>query len=133
MKLATDDAVKGENLNSREFEPEFPRYEIRFLNVKDADCIVIMYQENKAVGQKIVLIDAGNVADSAKIKKFLKEEFNTTVIDLAICSHPDSDHKGGFFDLLEDQKITIREFWWKNPYGYLSDDDFARMKKKQVK
>lgn len=133
MEHTIDGVIEGTNVYSCKSELEFPLYEIRFLNVEDADCIVIMFQENKEVGQKIALVDAGNVSDSTKIKKFLKQEFNTTVIDLAICSHPDSDHKGGFFDLLEDQSITVREFWWKNPYNYLSDDDFARMKKSSSK
>lgn len=133
MKYTVDDHVEGSDSNSQEAGCEFPRYEIRFLDVKDADCIVIMYQKDKDTGRKIVLVDSGNVSDSAKIKQFLVKEFNTTVIDLAICSHPDCDHKGGFFGLLEDSSITVREFWWKNPYRYITDEDFSRMKKASSK
>ena len=133
MKYAIDDHSERSDSNSQKNGFEFPRYEIRFLDVGDADCIVIMYQKDKVTGRKIVLVDSGNVSDSAKIKQFLKKEFNTTVIDLAICSHPDRDHKGGFFGLLEDSNITVREFWWKNPYKYISDEDFSRMKKTSSK
>lgn len=133
MEYTIDDRFEGSNSNSQKVGFEFPFYEIRFLDVKDADCIVIMYQKDKNSSRKIALVDSGNVSDSAKIKQFLKKTFNTTIIDLAICSHPDSDHKGGFFGLLEDPHITIREFWWKNPYRYITDEDFTRMKKASSK
>ena len=82
MKYTIDNHIKGSDSNSKEVGCEFPLYEIRFLDVKDADCIVIMYQKDKDTGRKIVLVDSGNVSDSARIKQFLKEEFNTTVIDI---------------------------------------------------
>lgn len=133
MKYTIDDHIGGSDSNSQKTGCEFPLYEIHFLDVKDADCIVLMYQKDKDTGRKIVLVDSGNVSDSAKIKQFLKKEFNTSAIDLAICSHPDSDHKGGFFGLLEDSDITVREFWWKNPSRYITDEDFSRMKKASSK
>lgn len=84
MKYTVDDHVEGSDSNSQKAGCEFPLYEIRFLDVKDADCIVIMYQKDEDTDRKIALIDSGNVSDSAKIKQFLKKEFNTTVIDLRL-------------------------------------------------
>lgn len=42
---------------------------------------------------------------------------------MAICTHPDSDHKDGFFDLLQDDDITIDTFWLTDPAQYLDVDD----------
>lgn len=43
-----------------------PNYEVHYLDVSDADSIIIRYDDGRK--QYIVLIDAGNVEDSAKIK-----------------------------------------------------------------
>lgn len=104
-----------------------PQYEIHFLDVGDADCIVIWYRPNAESRAYIALIDAGNASDATRVKDFLKNRYSTTTIDLAVCTHPDSDHKGGFFGLLEDETVKIKEFWWKNPAKYLSQDDFAKI------
>ena len=84
-----------------------PNYEVHYLDVSDADSIIIRYDDGRK--QYIVLIDAGNVEDSAKIKNYIWNHWNTYTIDLAICTHPDSDHKGGFFGLLNDRNITIND------------------------
>lgn len=108
---------------------EDPQYEIHFLDVGDADCIVIWYRPNAESRAYIALVDSGNVSDAPRIKEFLANRFGTTTIDLAVCTHPDSDHKGGFFGLLEDKKVIIKEFWWKNPAKHISEDDFAKMQR----
>lgn len=110
-----------------------PQYRVHFLDVKDADSIVIAYKENALKQWSIALIDAGNVSDSQTIKDFIWRHYNTHTIDLAVCSHPDRDHKGGFFNLLEDKEMKIVEFWWRNPFKVISDDDFTRMKRKDSK
>lgn len=112
---------------------ETPEYEIHFLDVGDADCIAVKYRANAESKTYIVLIDAGNVSDGGAIKEFLKNRFGTLSIDLAVCTHPDKDHKGGFFSLLEDADVTIREFWLKDPYKFISDEDFTRMKRTDKK
>lgn len=111
------------------FSRGYPQYEIHFLDVGDADCIAIRYKPNAETRSYVALIDAGNVSDAPKIKKFLKDNFGTLVIDLAVCTHPDCDHKGGFFGLLEDDEITVHEFWLKNPARYIEEEDFAKMKR----
>jgi len=100
---------------------ETTKYEIDILNVKDADSILIRcYNENL---EYIILIDAGNVSDYEKIKNHLKNVYKNTYIDLAICTHPDKDHIGGFFGLLDDDEITIKDFWLIDPANYLTKDD----------
>lgn len=108
-------------------QTETPQYEIHFLDVGDADCIAIRYCKDSASRAYVALIDAGNVTDAPNIKEFLKNQFGTLEIDLAVCTHPDKDHKGGFFGLLEDEEVVINEFWWKNPARHMSEDDFAKM------
>lgn len=88
-------------------------YEVNYLNVQDADAIIIRYEDD--LGSFIVLVDAGNVSDSEMIKKYIFDRWRTYIIDLAICTHPDSDHKGGFFGLLQDPNMYIKEFWLISP------------------
>lgn len=110
------------------------QYRVHFLDVKDADAIIIAYKSN-ALAKKwfLALVDAGNVSDSQKIKNFLNRIYETSVIDLAICTHPDSDHKGGFFGLLEDDDVVIKEFWFKDLCKAIDENEFTRMKRKDSK
>ena len=107
---------------------EQPLYEVHFLGVGDADAIVIYYKKDITTPAYIAVVDAGNVSDSKAIKDLIWNRWHTHTINLAVCTHPDKDHKGGFFDLLEDKAITIEEFWYKDPYNAISDDDFAKLK-----
>lgn len=101
-----------------------PNYEVHYLDVADADSIIIRYDNGQ--NKYIVLIDAGNVGDSDKIKSYIWNHWETYTIDLAICTHPDSDHKGGFFGLLNDYKITIKEFWINSPDNVISELGYSQ-------
>lgn len=71
-------------------------YYINILNVGDADAIVINYQDDNTRWWTIV-VDAGNVGDGEKVKRYIKHiENGSFIIDYAVCTHPDKDHKGGF-------------------------------------
>jgi len=97
------------------------KYEIDFFNVKNADAILIRCFNGMI--PYIILIDAGNTNDSEIIKNHLKDYYDNSTIDLAICTHPDKDHIGGFFNLLNDDNISISEFWLIDPAAHLSADD----------
>ena len=100
------------------------RYEFEVLKLGNADSIIIRhYIDNLPY---IVLIDAGNTSDWEKIKTHLHTYYDTYTIDLAICTHPDNDHMGGFFGLLEDKDITFLEFWLIDPAHHLDVDDIRR-------
>lgn len=101
----------------------YPSYEVHYLKVNDADAIILRYEKSMDEAYT-VLIDAGNVTDAQTIKDYLQNEWETSTIDLAICTHPDSDHKGGFFDLLKDSQIVIKEFWINSPDDVISIDDY---------
>ena len=105
------------------------KYEYEALKVGDADAILIRHYINNE--QFIILIDAGNAGDTSIIKKHLHDYYGSYYIDLAICTHPDSDHKDGFFDLLQDDKITINTFWLTDPAQYLDVNDIQRYKNKE--
>ena len=100
------------------------KYEYEVLKVGDADAILIRHYIDDE--QFIVLIDAGNAGDATIIKKHLNDYYRSYYIDLAICTHPDSDHKDGFFDLLQDDDITIKTFWITDPACFLGVDDIQR-------
>jgi hypothetical protein len=69
------------------------------------------------------VVDAGNVGDGGKVKIYVKhKENNKYIIDYAFCSHPDKDHKGGFFDLLTDSQVEICNFIIRRPDTLLRND-----------
>lgn len=90
------------------------QYDVTIVDVKDADAIVINYYDNLRWWTAVV--DAGNVGDGPKVKRFVKHiENGKYVIDHAFCTHPDKDHKGGFFDLLVDIDVSILNFYIRRP------------------
>ena len=105
------------------------KYEYEVLNVGDADAILIRHYIGDE--QFIVLIDAGNAGDAATIKKHLNDYYGSYYIDLAICTHPDSDHKDGFFDLFQDDDITIDTFWLTDPASFLDVNDIQRYRNEE--
>lgn len=100
------------------------KYEYEILKVGDADIIIIRHYINDE--SFTILIDAGNAGDSQLIKRHLLNYYGSTYIDLAICTHPDSDHKDGFFNLLQDEEVTIAEFWLTDPAGFIDEQDIER-------
>lgn len=105
------------------------KYEYEMLTVGDADAILIRHYIKEE--PYVVLIDAGNTNASSLIKKHIKDYFNTTYIDLAICTHPDSDHKDGFFDLLVDDEVHVGEFWLTDPACFLDEQDIQRYRSRE--
>lgn len=101
------------------------KYEYEVLKIGDADAILIRHYVNDKTPY-VILIDAGNVEDWKTIKSHLRQYYGTYTINLAICTHPDNDHMGGFFGLLEDKDIKISEFWLIDPAHYLDENDIKR-------
>lgn len=97
------------------------QYDVTIIDVGDADAIVINYENG--YGWKTALIDAGNVGDGAKVKRYIKhKEGLRYIIDYAYCTHPDKDHKGGFFDLLTDRFVCINALVIRRPDSALLTD-----------
>ena len=78
------------------------KYEIDMLDVKSADAFLIhFYDDDDNDKDYIILVDAGNYNNGPTIANFIKNRYGKKNIDLAICSHCDKDHFGGFVWLLE--------------------------------
>lgn len=105
------------------------RFEIDFLNVEDADAILIHFYDEHD-NNYVVAIDAGRYSDGDMVSKFVKDHYHTNVIDLAICTHCDDDHYGGFIKMLEEQMkypysgIKINSFMINDPGRYTTADDY---------
>ena len=100
------------------------KYEFEVLKLGDADAVFIGHYDNDNK-RHVILIDAGNLSDGKILKDHLIKYYDTKTIDLAICTHPDGDHKGGFFYLLNDDEITIKEFWLTDPSFYFKDEEIS--------
>lgn len=96
-------------------------YDVNILNVGDADAIVINYEHGEGVYTAV--IDAGNVGDGYKLKQYIKHKYGSKfIIDYAVCTHPDKDHKGGFFDLYDDNDVIITNFVTYDPVAFVRNN-----------
>lgn len=115
------------------------RFEIDMLDVKAADAFLLhafIDYEGREV-EYVVLIDAGNEGDGKKILNHINTYFTQKYIDLAICTHCDSDHYGGFKELIEEHKKTtstfeIKQFWVHDPYKHVDVDDVKYIRNDQT-
>lgn len=90
------------------------RFEIDMLSVGNADATIIHYFNDDGK-EFVVLIDAGKTGEHGKkIEEHIKKHTTKKCIDVAVNTHPDDDHIGGFFYLLN-TGIEIGEFWIHDP------------------
>ena len=115
------------------------RYEIDMLDVKAADALIIhaFINHEGHEYEYVVLVDAGNEGDGKKILNHINTYYSQNCIDLAICTHCDSDHYGGFKELIaEHNKLTsrfeIKQFWVHDPYLHVNVDDVKYVRNKQT-
>ena len=105
-------------------------YEVHILNVGDADAIVIKYRATEQSPLVTAVVDAGNIGNGQKVLDCIgKSGDGKYHVDYAFCTHPDKDHKGGFFDMFSDRRVVILNFCAFDPWGYLSPTDFAYINK----
>ena len=104
------------------------KYQIDMLNVGDADAFVVYYETNHTQ-KHLVLIDAGRYGDGEHVLHHLNTYYGGIPVELAIVTHPDDDHYGGFVYLLEQiqskrpHAIGINMFWLNDPRRHISIDD----------
>jgi beta-lactamase superfamily II metal-dependent hydrolase len=95
-------------------------YQIEMLSVGTADAFIIFFIDEKQNGH-LILVDAGNYSDGQTIIDHIRKYYTNPVIDLAIVTHPDDDHYGGFIKILEKIRdkakdaIKINKFWVNDP------------------
>lgn len=110
------------------------KYEIDILDVEDADAILIHFVDEHDK-EYVVAIDAGRYSDGEAVSSFVKKYYNRKVIDLAICTHCDDDHYGGFIKMIEEQMqypytgIQIRELCINDPGKFVNASDVKYYKK----
>lgn len=118
---------------------EITKFEIDMLDVKAADAFLIhafINHEGHEL-EYVVLVDAGNEGDGEKILNHINKYYSQKYIDLAICTHCDSDHYGGFKELIAEHKkattsFEIRRFWVHDPYQHVDVDDVKYIRKNQT-
>lgn len=77
------------------------KYEIDMLGVGAADAFLIhFFDENET--SYVILVDAGYYDNGKDICDFIIKRYGTHIIDLAICTHCDDDHYGGFIYILQE-------------------------------
>lgn len=79
------------------------KYEIDMLGVGAADALLIRFFDDND-NAYVILVDSGNYSNGKTVADFVKNRYKTYTIDLAICTHCDEDHFGGFIYLLENMK-----------------------------
>lgn len=106
-------------------KPTIIDYHIEMLSVGAADCFIIYYTDS-AKQNKLILVDAGNYQDGETILAHIRRYYENPVINLAIVTHPDDDHFGGFVKMLEmlsagdEDAISIERFWLNNPQNHVT-------------
>lgn len=103
-------------------------YHIEMLDVGAADAFLLMLKTSDC-GNLLILIDSGTYSDGTVIVSHIRKYYSNPFINLAIISHCDDDHYGGFIRLLEkirdreDDCIEIGEFWVNDPRKHNIDVD----------
>lgn len=105
------------------------KYEIDFINVKDADAILIHFWDDTKGKDYVVSIDAGRYDDGDEVCRFVKEYYKKDTIDVAVVTHCDEDHYGGYVKILEDKLVKINEFWLNDPGKYVVVDKYKYFRK----
>lgn len=100
-------------------------YQVEMLDVADADAFIVYYitDDNK---KHLVMIDAGRHGNGEKIVKHLHTYYSGIPVELAIVTHPDDDHYGGFVYMLQlmeskaENAVTINKFWINDPRNHIN-------------
>ncbi len=113
------------------------KFEVEMLDVKAADAFLIHYIDDEEKSH-IIMVDSGNYGDSEKIIRHIRDYYDKVnyngwrgyVIDLAVVSHPDDDHIGGYVHMLEEirdgklKDFCFNAFWVNDPtqHEFVPDD-----------
>lgn len=104
------------------------KYQIEMLNVADADAFLVFYETDDKK-YHLVMIDAGRYGNGKAILAHLNVYYPGIPIELAIVTHPDDDHYGGYIYLLEqiqskaNNMVPIKKFWLNDPTKHINVED----------
>lgn len=103
-------------------------YHVDMISVQDADAFVVYYVTDYTK-RHLVLIDAGRYGNGEEIVKYLNTHYRGLPVELAIVTHPDDDHFGGYIAMLEKIKscsqdaVKIQKFWVNDPRVHFTTRD----------
>lgn len=100
------------------------KYQIEMLAVGAADAFMFYCIDDETDEDCLVLIDCGHYNDGEKVykhyQKYYVKRLGKTNIDIAIVTHCDEDHYGGFSNLL-DKGVKIDAFYLNRPSDVLHE------------
>lgn len=120
--ICSHEKVKTEDVNM------ITAYHVDMICVQDADAFIVYYVTDYTK-RHLVLIDAGRYGNGDDIVKYLNTHYRGLPIELAIVTHPDDDHFGGFIAMLEKIKsrsndaVQIQKFWVNDPREHFTTRD----------
>lgn len=99
-------------------------YEVDVLSVgkasKSGDAIALRHGNfSRRDLHKVVIIDGGFTESGEDLVKIIQGTYNTSVVDLVISTHPDSDHSSGLKVVLESLKVC--ELWMHQPWNHAKE------------
>jgi beta-lactamase superfamily II metal-dependent hydrolase len=100
--------------------------EIDFLPVGDGsrsgDAIAVRVRDDHHDHPKVIVIDGGYADDGEALVEHIRDVYETSVVDLVIGTHSDSDHINGLKVLVD--RLTVKELAVHRPWLYT--DEMAR-------
>ncbi|WP_311208431.1 MULTISPECIES: MBL fold metallo-hydrolase [unclassified Aeromicrobium] len=87
------------------------------------DAIAMRFTRPDTGTDAVVVIDGGFKETGDRIADLIEEFYDTTTIDLAICTHPDDDHIMGLFTLLERATVTTLLLHRPRDFGFGPSDN----------
>lgn len=112
------------------------KYEIDMLGIGAADAFLIRFFDEYDK-QYVVLVDAGNKCNGKKVCDFVKNRYGTYTIDLAICTHCDKDHFGGFIYIIQEminnprESVKIKKILINDPGNHITENDVKWFENKE--
>lgn len=100
-------------------------YEIDYLAVgegeKSSDAICLRYGNlfGTRAEQTVITIDGGTLESGDTLVELLKTHYGTDVVDIAILSHPDTDHASGMRQIVEN--LTVKQVVMHLPWNHSAD------------
>ena len=101
-------------------------YEIDFLPVGDGerggDAIALRFgTELTPQQQSVVVLDGGTQESGGALVSHIKNFYGTTVVNLVVCTHSDSDHASGLTEVLEN--LTVKNLTMHLPWNHAANID----------
>lgn len=97
---------------------------IDMLSVGNGDAIVVWLKDDKS--SAIVLVDGGNKSNGGEVIQHLETYVLPHVIqkapDIIISTHPDKDHIGGLFDVVDYYKKNIKSILIHDPSAHMGNN-----------